>query len=171
MYRGRADYMIGRGDEAVYEESEGLTVEGTQVVAQGPVGVSQFIIDALLAAAMGNDWEQVTQRLQEAFTELDVNQSGKLSKEEFHALDSSVGMGFDRGFLELMFEELDQDMAGELTHEVILVHTIPSFPIPYCFISTELYRYESILFQECMGPLLENIKEMYAPGGAAMAAN
>ena len=84
--------MIGRGDEAVYEESEGLTVEGTQVVAQGPVGVSQFIIDALLAAAMGNDWEQVTQRLQEAFTELDVNQSGKLSKEEFHALDSSVGM-------------------------------------------------------------------------------
>ena len=54
MYRGRADYMIGRGDEAVYEESEGLTVEGTQVVAQGPVGVSQFIIDALLAVLRGS---------------------------------------------------------------------------------------------------------------------
>ena len=51
------------------------------MVAQGPVGVSQFIIDALLAAAMGNDWEQVTQRLQEAFTgSTSINQGSSRRK-------------------------------------------------------------------------------------------
>ena len=132
--------MIGRGDEdqEAPAQEETVIASPTAIVADGIVSVSQFVVDSLLAAAYANDWPKVEEQLQCAFTELDVSQNGTLSKEEFHALDATTGMAFDKGFLELMFEELDRDLTGQLTHE------------------------------ECIKPLLEQIKEIYAPGGAAM---